>query len=224
MREDSGFARERRIAGAAGILFAALSLIVVPLSPEIGPPLGANADEIAGYFLRHRAGFLLGNYLGIAAFLPGFIQLVIVSSWIRRREDPHAWQGHLVRATGTFAYAVGAVVLILFQVVPFLVEGEGRIGMLGLASLANVAFSLFVLAAMPLLASLGWATLVTGVFPRWFGYASLACALGAIFVSLGALMTEPRWLAAGGLATGVGFFGFFLWTFVLALLSFRKKT
>jgi hypothetical protein len=221
MRKGTELAKEARLAGAAGILFSVLSLIVVPLSPELGPPLGATADEIAGYYVRHRSGFLVGNYLGIAAFLPGFVQLVIVSSWVRRREDRQAWLGTLVLTTGTFAYAVGAVVLIVFQAVPFLLQGEGRVSMLGVASLANVGFSLFCLAAMPFLASLGWATLATGVLPRWFGWTSLACALGAIGVSLGALVTEPRWLAAGGLATGLGFFGFFAWTFVLALLSFR---
>src|SRR4051812_33871242 len=98
--------KERRLAGAAGILFAVLSLAVIPLSPEIGAPIGSSADELVGYYIRHRFGFLLGNYLGVAAFLPGFVQLVITSSWIRRREEPHGWLGSLVLATGTFAYSV----------------------------------------------------------------------------------------------------------------------
>jgi hypothetical protein len=222
MREPHDRSSERRIAGGAGIVFALLSLIVVPLAPEIGPPVGATADEIAGFFGRNRFGFLLGNYLGIAAFLPGFVQLVIVSTWVRRREDEHGWLGKLVLTTGTFAYAVGAVVLIVFQVVPFLLEGEGRVSLAGLGGLASVSFGLFLLTAMPLLASVGWATLATGVFPRWFGHVSLACALGATFVSLGSLTTQPWWFAAGGLATGIGFILFFTWTFVLAILCLRR--
>src|SRR5688572_27404817 len=89
--DASKLVKERKLAGWAGILFSILSLIVVPLSPEVGPPIGSPADAIADYYSKHQLGFLVGNYLGIAAFFPGFIQLVIVSAWFRRREDRDGW-------------------------------------------------------------------------------------------------------------------------------------
>ena len=213
--------KERLLAGAAGILFSVLSLAVIPLSPEIGAPIGSSADDLVGYYVRHRSGFLIGNYLGVAAFLPGFVQLAILSSWIRRQEEPDGWLSSLVLATGTFAYSVGACVLIVFQVLPFLMDGEARVGAPAVASLANVGFCLFLLAGMPFLASLGWATLATRVFPKWLGLTSVAMAIGGIAVSLGALTTQPRWLAAGGLATGIGFVGFFAVMSAFALMSLR---
>jgi hypothetical protein len=162
---------------------------------------------------------LLGNYLGVAAFLPGFVELAIVARWIRRREGPDGWLASLVLATGTYGYADGTVVLVVFQVLPFLGGNDGA----AMYGLANVGFALFPLMGLPFVVSIGWASLKTAVFPRWFGWASFASAPLAVGVSLGALMTEPRWLAAGGAATGAGFVGFFGWALVLAVLSWRYR-
>src|SRR5437879_13680388 len=111
---------ERRLAGLAGILFSALSVAIIPFSPEIGAPIGSSADELVSYYVRHHSGFLLGNYLGVAAFLPGFIQLAIVSSWIRRLDEPHGWLGSLAHSRGSFAYSPGPCRLVVSQVLPFI--------------------------------------------------------------------------------------------------------
>lgn len=73
MNETTGL----RAAGWAGIVFSVLSLIVIPLSFPPPPPLGATGAEFSAYYDAHRWGFLIGNYLGIAAFIPGFLQLVV---------------------------------------------------------------------------------------------------------------------------------------------------
>jgi hypothetical protein len=115
------------------------------------------------------------------------------------------------------------VVLVVFQALPFLTEGEGRVAMQAAASVANVGFALFPLMGLPFVVSVGWASLRTQVFPRWFAYASLGAVPSVVVVSLGAMTTEPRWLAAGGLATGFGFVGFFGWTLVMAVLAWRHE-
>src|SRR4051812_39532502 len=140
-------ARAFRLAGWAGIVFSVLSLIVIPLAAAPPPALGASGNTIMAWYTAHRTGFLIGNYLGIAAFFPGFVQLVALAARVRRREGADGWLASLVLTTGTFTYAIFACSLVVFQLLPFLVtpglaEPFGWFGALW--------FALDGLAALPL--------------------------------------------------------------------------
>src|SRR5262245_57764551 len=114
--------RTHRLAGWSGIVFSILSLIVIPLAVTPPPALGSTADGFATWYSEHRVGFLVGNYLGIAAFVPGFVQLAVLAARIRAREPASGWLAALVLASGTFTYAVFACSLVAFQALPFLVD------------------------------------------------------------------------------------------------------
>ena len=212
-----------RLAGWAGILFSLLSLIVIPLvaTPSAPPPvLGANGADIAAWYAAHRTGFLIGNYLGIVAFFPGFVQLAVLGARIRRLEGEGGWLASLVLTTGTFGYAIFACSLILFQLLPFLPEPtEAR----PFGWLAAVWFALDGLAALPVVLAVGWATLRTGALPRWIAHLSWVVAAAALVMSLGGLTVTPAWLAGGGPATFAGFVAFFLWTFAIGVAMVRAK-
>src|SRR5262245_3594068 len=100
--------RTDRIAGWAGIVFSVLSLIVLPLILSLPPPLGSSGAAFAAWYGEHRLGFLIGNYLGVAAFFPGLVQLAVLAARVRQREGATGWLSSLVLATGTFTYAVFA--------------------------------------------------------------------------------------------------------------------
>lgn len=217
--------RSDRLAGWAGILFSALSLVVFPLvlTPPAPPVVGQSGAEVALWFDLHRTGFLVGNYLGVAAFLPGFVQLSVLAARIRRAEGEGGFLAALVLTTGTFGYAVFACSLIAFQAMPFLLAPHLHGSIEALGSLTAVWFALDGLAAFPLVISVGIATVATRVLPAWFARVSWVVAVLALAMSIGALTTTPSWLAAGGIVTGVGFIGFFVWTFVLGVVFLRRK-
>lgn len=219
-------ARSLRIAGWNGIVFSILSLIVIPLtaggSQEL-PALGATAEQFAAWYGAHKTGFLVGNYLGIAAFIPGFVQLAILAARIRAKDDAKGFFGGFVLATGTFTYAVFATSLVAFQVLPFLVDPASPQATLAMGTLGAIWFSLDGLAAIPMLVAVGWATLATGVFPRWFASLSWVTIAIAVVMSVGAVFDKPAWLAAGAQATLFGFFAFFVWTGVLSVLMLRRE-
>lgn len=215
--------RTSRIGGYAGILFSILSLMVIPMvaSPMMPPPvLGSSGPAFVEWFQAHRTGFLWGNYLGIAAFVPGFVQLAVLAARVRRLEGPDGWLGGLVLSTGTFAYAVFACSLVLFQVMPFVIAPSAAEA---LGWFASIWFALDGLAALPLVLAVGWAALRTGALPRWLGWASFLVAPSAILMSVGGLTASPAWLAGGGLATFAGFVLFFLWTFAVAVAMLRTR-
>jgi len=211
----------------AGIIFSVLSLVVFPLvmaSPSSPPPIvGQSGAEVAVWFDQHRRGFLLGNYLGVAAFLPGFVQLTVLAARIKRAEGEGGFLGTLILTTGTFGYAVFACSLIAFQAMPFLLAPHLQAAIEALGSLTAVWFALDGLAAFPLLIAVGLAARSTRVLPPWFARFTWVIAFFAFAMSLGSLTASPPWLAAGGMVTGVGFIGFFVWTFVLGVVFMRKR-
>jgi hypothetical protein len=213
---------QNKLAGWAGIVFSVLSLIVLPMAlpGPPPPPLGGAASDLGQWYTAHRTGFLVGNYLGVLAFFPGFVQLAIYAAKVRRKEGENGFLGALVLGTGGFAYAVFARSLAVFQALPFLIS-DVAFGILG--TLGNVWFALDGLAALPLVLAVAWAARSTGTLPRWFVTVSLVMAPLGLLMSLGALTTEPVWLAGGGAATGIGFIGFFLWTAAWAIAMLRER-
>src|SRR5437867_801518 len=95
--------RSLRVAGWCGVAFSLLSLIVLPLvaSPAspAPPALGAPPEAFAAWYSAHRTGFLVGNYLGIAAFAPGFVQLAVLAAQLRASEGTSGWLSALVLAS-----------------------------------------------------------------------------------------------------------------------------
>jgi hypothetical protein len=212
--------KDTRIAGWSGIVFSILSLIVIPLvvTPPQPPPFGAPAADFAAWYAAHHWGFLAGNFLGMAAFFPGLVQLAVLTAQIRRAEGEGGWLGLLVGLSGTFAYAIFFASLAVFQALPFL----SGAALDAVVTVANLWFALDGLAAVPLALAVGWAVTRTGVFPRWFATFTWVVAAVALVMSLGGLFTSPAWLAGGGPATFLGFVVAFVWTFVLAVLQLRQ--
>lgn len=220
-------ARTQRIAGWSGLVFTALSLVVIPLTAggsEQLPAVGGSGEAFARWYAAHKTGFLVGNYLGIAAFVPGFVQLAVLAALFRKKEDDaDRWFGAFVLASGTFTYCVFACSLVAFQALPFLVDPASPQASLAMGTLASIWFSLDGLAAIPFLLAVGWAALATkDVLPRWFASLTWLVTAIAIVMSLGSIWIEPSWLAGGGPATIAGFFAFFVWTGVLAVVMLRR--
>lgn len=144
--------RALRIGGWSGIVFSVLSLIVLPLTAnglQAPPALGATPEQFTAWYAAHRMGFLVGNYLGIAAFIPGLVQLAILAALVREKDDAKGFLGGLILATGTFSYAVFACSLIVLQVMPFLIDPASPTATLAIGTLAAVWFALDGLAAAP---------------------------------------------------------------------------
>ena len=209
-----------RIAGWSGIAFVVLSCVIVVLSP-FWPPLGASAAEVVEYYRAHRMPFLIGNLIAIAAAIPSFAQIAGLCMLIKKAEGESGWMWLAVFGAALLAHAVAAVALIAFQVVPFSLDAGQEAVAKGMNDLAGVAFACFILILTGFLGFASWATLKTKVLPRWFSMSGLAFAVACLFGSAGALTSEPRWLAGGGIFCATVTCLFFVWCGVLAVLFLK---
>jgi hypothetical protein len=214
---------DSRLAGWSGIVFSLLSLIVIPLTASPLPVLGAAGADYARWYTAHRNGFLVGNFLGLAAFLPGLVQLVVLAAAIRRREGDGGWLSTLVLSSGVFTYAIFFCSLVVFEALPFLLATRSIDSLEAMGTLGNVWFAVDGLAAVPLVVAISWAARRTGVLPSWFVAFGWVVALLASIMGLGGITASPAWLAGGGAATFAGFTAFFIWTLALGVIQLRQR-
>jgi hypothetical protein len=209
-----------RIPGWSGVAFVVLSGVIVVLSP-FWPPLGANVAEVVDYYRAHRMPFLIGNLIAVGAAVPSFAQIAALCMLIKRAEGDGGWMWLAVMGNAVLAHAVGAVALVAYQVVPFELDAGNALLAKGFNDFAGVTFACFLLVLSGFVGFTGWALLKTKVLPRWFGLSAIPIALLCLHASVGALITEPRWLAGGGLASANVTGLFFLWCGVLAVIFLR---
>jgi hypothetical protein len=211
-----------RWAGLTGLAFVALSGVVLFVAP-FWPPAGASAQAVVDFYRAHRLPFLIGNGLALAAAVPSFVQLGALIVLIKKAEGERGWLWAATLVAVIVAHAVGAIALLAYQAVPFeLGPGHENVAK-GLSDLGGVAFAgfLFIVAGFVLLTS--WATWTTRVLPRALGHAGVPVAALCIVASLGGVITEPTWLAGGGLFSCLAAGAFFAWCGALSFVFLRAR-
>ncbi len=209
-----------KIAAWCGITFVLLSGVIVVLSP-FWPPLGASTAEVVSYYREHRIAFLIGNFIAIGAAVPSFAQIAALCMLIKKAEGEHGWLWLAVLGAALLAHAVGAMALVAYQVVPFELGAGQEAVARGFNDFAGVAFASFLLIVTGFVGFTSWAVLSTECLPRWFGLSGIPLAVFCLHASGGALTSEPRWLAGGGLASAAVTSLFFLWCGALSVLFLR---
>ncbi len=212
-----------RAAGVAAIAFALLSLAIFPaVAPDVLPPLGASPASVSAYFASHRMPFLIGNYLGIAALVPGLVTLSYLCALFRRAEEPEGWSWLIVMSSGVLFFGVAAVDLIVFQVVPFLstpgLEASARVA----SDIAEAAFALLMLPALAFTLSVAWSIHQTSALPRWIATSGVVTAILSLVASFGAIWTPP-WLVAGGPVTSLVLVVLAGWFVAIGVVLVRKR-
>jgi hypothetical protein len=203
-----------RLGGLAGLVFVALSGVIVVVSP-FWPPLGTPPDAVHAYYLAHRMPFLVGNYLALLAIVPSFVQLAVLVKRVHRAEGEGGWKWITVLSSAIVAHALGGLALVLYQAVPF----DER-----LSDLAGVAFAISLIGLGSFAALTGWAITSTGALPGWSGWLGHPAAALCFAGSLGAIWAEPAWLAGGGLLSAAAAGVFFAWCGAVSVALLRAGT
>lgn len=194
----------RRWAGAFGIAGFVVFLVALPLYSLGGtvPPIEDTA-RVTDYVTSIRTAILIRTsladpliFVGFLVFLAGFRHL------IRQARQEYEWLATLVFGVGVLLFTLelvgdglqaGAALDTVAKAEPSVVRGlmEASFPMYGAIGLIMSAL---------LLASAGYATLATGVLPRWtgwFAYASAAVNLATAPSILGGTDYTAFWSAPG---------------------------
>ena len=210
-----------RLAGAAGVMFAAIVLVInVALAAAKWPLDGdATPGEVARYFADHTGllgldvSLALVNVLLIAVFGAGVFAVV----WPRERQRDEAWS--VVGVIGV------AVMTALFSAVvaarAALLGGHDPAG--GLFDLHNALFTAVGIGLALILIGFSVGGLRTATIRRWHGVLGL---ISGGLLTVSAMLTPVR--SPGGLAIigAVGFLGWLVWlpTYGVVLMRARAAT
>src|SRR5438105_12938327 len=129
-----------RIAGISGILFVILSLAILAAGPP-PPTLTSPAQEIVAYYPAYRLAFLIGNYLGVLAFVPGFVLMAYLTGLLKQAEGEAGWLWIIVLGSFLVTAAVSIADLILFQATAISADPGNEAVAKALSDLANLGFS-----------------------------------------------------------------------------------
>lgn len=212
-----------KTAGVCGILFALLSAAIFPvLFPNFPPPLGGNAEDIVAFHSAHPLPFLIANYLGVLAMVPGLVKLSYLTAIFRRADRPDGWLSWFVLSTGVWAFTVGTCDLLAYQAISFLATPELQAGAKALSDLASAGFALFLIAQFGFVVAIVWATFITRALPQWVAVSGCVVALFSLVGSVGANLSQPIFWAGGGPMSGISL-GVFLGWFVMLDLYFLSQ-
>ena len=218
----------RRLAGAFGVAGFVVFLVALPLYfvGMTDAPV-EDAERFSDYVASVNTSILIRTSLadplimvGLMVFLAGFRHL------IRQARQDYEWLATLV-------FAVGVVVITLWLVGDALQAGAAldtvaKANPTVVRGLMEASFPMYgaiglIMSAL-LLASAGYATLATGVLPRWSGWFAYAAAIANLLAApsiLGGTDYTAFWSAAG-YVTFIAQVAMVTW-FLIASISMLRK-
>jgi hypothetical protein len=180
------------------------------VTAPILPTLTASGSEIVSYFANNQTGFLVGNYLGAVALLPGFLVVAYLTAQIRAGEPDGGSLWVLVVVSNTVAFASAMVIFVLLQTAAVVAPGAPPQTAKAFSDAGNMAFAFFFLPMGAAVGSMAWGFLATRTMAGWVAWLGLGAAVIQLVGSLGTvIVTGP--VAAGGIATLAAFVAFIAW-------------
>lgn len=215
--------RPQPLVGLAGIAYALLSIIVGPMCPQPFPTNVFTGAESAAYFAANQNMFLIGNYLGLVAFLPGLPLFAYTAARIRAKEAADGWIWLMVLMGGVLAHSVGAIDLALYEVAALpAARATPELAKLCLDMAAvTFGFCFLLIGFYALVTSV--AALKLGVFSKASGLVGLVVGVLCCAASLGTLFLDNQFLAIPGQFVGGAFVLFFAWQGMIAVDAWRGR-
>lgn len=205
-----------RLAALAGVLWPVLAIGRLPLTGEIDrPDWDDPVETIVGFYetTEFTAGFMVGILMVTMAYVLLVVFLAKVASLVRDHERGSAWLAGSILGLGVTVTALTAGYLAPFVANVFWASNGGLSAdaYLALHGLSFASYWLVLPVDLFLGITLGGSILVTGLFPRWLGWAMIVTGVaeGAAFFS-----TVDVWNAASGLP--------YIWILIAGILILRN--
>jgi len=207
----------QKLAGAAGILFVAATLVsAFIVSPPPSPD--ESAAKFLAYYSDHRTVLLVQMLIGLLANIPAFLFVAGLWNLLRRDEA----EGGILATAAAVAFIVGGAVITVATgwtgALGYLGDGNGldegsarTLSLLGTIGCSSGIFAAFATTE----AASGYILLKGSTVPKWLGWIGLAAAVLAVVATFS--------VAKSGAFAPFGFFtfaGFLSLSAYVVLVSF----
>lgn len=218
----NGDRRWERIGFAAGIGWVVL-LVIGNLVQTAPPNAHDSAQKVTSYFVGHRSGILLGQFLvGLAAIVFLFF-LVALASYLRRADGTLRTLPAVIVAAGVWTLAVGIVDGSIATALAYGVAKEGG------PAVVHAMWRLFLVAATwrgytvaALFAGIAAAALRTRAVPRWVGFTAVVLGLLQVVRPLGLYASSGPFEPLGAYSA-ISFLLDGVWVLAVSILLLRRS-
>lgn len=205
-----------RITAVCGMLWGVLATVRLLLTGEIDrPDWTAPAASIVDFY--EKANFDSKLLAGVGLVALGYVLVLVffskVASIVETYGNGAPWLGKSIVATAivTVTFSLGFLGAFLAAVFWASHGGLGADGYLVLHGVSFASYGLSLVSDVVLGVLLGGAFLLTGLFPKWLGWAVILTGLAE---GVAWFMSPTVWNAAAGLP--------YLWVFIAAAIMFRR--
>lgn len=205
-----------RLAGLAGVLYPVLAIARLSLTGEIDRPDWDGPVETIVRFYQgseFTVGFTVGILMVSLAYVFYVMFLAKLASVIRDHEQGSAWLARSIVGLAVIVTGLTAAYLASFVTSIFWASNGGLSpdAYLALHGLSFASYWLVLPVDLILGITLGGSILVTGLFPRWLGWAMI---LTGVAEGLAFFSTVDVWNATSGLP--------YLWILIAGILVLRN--
>lgn len=212
----------QRVAGASGIVFAVLILVVAFVLAPNPPPSTASGKDVVGFVNAHRDGLGVANYLGALATLFFLTFAAGLRSRLVRAESD---RGQLANVSFGAAIVLAALLLATASAEVAITERaleNGDVSVATLYVLSASAGALFFFPIAGMIAAASASGMTSRTLPPWL------CWLGAIVVVIELLAGAASAVRSGALALdgvvgNVALPVFLVWTLATSIVLLVRR-
>jgi hypothetical protein len=218
----NGDRRWEQIGFAAGIAWVVL-LVIGNLVQTAPPNASDSAQKVTSYFVDHRSGILLGQFMVGLGAIVFVLFLVALASYFRRTDGTLRILPAAIVGAGVWTLAVGILDGSITTALAYGVAKEGG------PAVVHAFWRLFVVAATwrgytvaALFTAIAAAGLRTRSVPRWVGATAAVLALAQVVRPLGLYASSGPFEPLGAFST-ISFLLDGVWVLAVSILLLRRS-
>jgi hypothetical protein len=217
--------RAQKIFAWSGPISMFMVLVGVWIAGFLPPPSpAASAEQVAAFYRANGTSICVAAILAMLSTAPFLLFIAVLSAQIKRIEGDRRTFTYAQLAAGTASMAPIIIFPVAWCVAAFRPERSPEF----IQAFDDFGFITMVMVTPPAVAqvlAVGLAILsdkgARRVFPRWLGYVSIFCAIGAVPGVLCVLYKAGPLAWDGSIAQGLPGLGFFAWVILMAVMLTR---
>jgi hypothetical protein len=174
----------RLVAGGAGLLFVALT-VIPPLIVGVPPPAGASAAAVVMYYTSGREALLAAAWIGAVGIVPSFVFFACIVAIVREAEGEAGWLWLLALLGLAGAFVTVIVLTALAAILPYSAATISPPVAQVFSDLSGLTLVIYFFPIAVFFGAVGYVLATRGGLPPQLGVAGLAVAVVSLLATVG---------------------------------------